>query len=383
MPRRATQDLDQHPYLQGIVLPIKCRVEEEDSTDPKQCKPMDNRALAPPSGEAPSGSHNNSAALDTNVINSSTASAALTGSASSSESSESPPFSTSTPAAEPTCNESLSVQTQEQGRISVDQKPTSKAGMPGWATGDPFFDTMAGMDSQEYRQYLDGLPRDQYEQQEATATCSTCPDQEPMAASTLSTSPDANIGLDHWNRTREQWTMGRWHVVPSPNSNNPALNAIHPGNHGAIYRSLINDRKRLSKPIPLPLVVGTHCCSMIILNHHLASSNCYFLSRCMIDQSTRQWLETGWGLARESSTATTTTSTGISPYIRTLVYTITRHQRLCSRIFVNTFATHPEEAIGTCDALLKLGRRTPGQVREREAGYFIDNVERQGFSSPG
>ncbi|KAF9122647.1 hypothetical protein BGW39_009607 [Mortierella sp. 14UC] len=49
--------------------------------------------------------------------------------------------------------------------------------------------------------------------------------------------------------------MGRWHVVQSANSQNPALNAIHPGNHDAIYDSLVYDRKRLSKPIPLPLVI--------------------------------------------------------------------------------------------------------------------------------
>ncbi|KAG0326837.1 hypothetical protein BGZ99_008939 [Dissophora globulifera] len=49
----------------------------------------------------------------------------------------------------------------------------------------------------------------------------------------------SNTGLDHWNRTREQWTKGQWHIVPSENSNNPALSAIHPGNHDAIYDSLV------------------------------------------------------------------------------------------------------------------------------------------------
>ncbi|KAG0331428.1 hypothetical protein BG004_001666, partial [Podila humilis] len=64
----------------------------------------------------------------------------------------------------------------------------------------------------------------------------------------------ASTGLEHWNRTREAWTKGQWHVVPSENSNNPALVALsNPGNHNAIYDSLVYDRKRLSKPIPLPL----------------------------------------------------------------------------------------------------------------------------------
>ncbi|KAF9993234.1 hypothetical protein BGZ79_002117 [Entomortierella chlamydospora] len=139
---------------------------------------------------------------------------------------------------------------------------TTSVDRPSWATGDPFFDTMAGMDSPEYRKYYVKTTDDQLE--EATATMSIA-DQTSNGEGSSSTAPtdvsassstsDASIGLDHWNKTREQWTKGRWHVVPSPNSNNPALNAIHPGNHDAIYDSLVYDRKRLSKPIPLPLVI--------------------------------------------------------------------------------------------------------------------------------
>ncbi|KAF9361220.1 hypothetical protein BGX26_005044 [Mortierella sp. AD094] len=140
---------------------------------------------------------------------------------------------------------------------------TTSADRPNWATGDPFFDTMAGMDSPEYRKHY-AETTDSRPLEEATATMSITDQTSNGEGSSSSTSIDvsassstsnASIGLDHWNRTREQWTKGRWHVVPSPNSNNPALSAIHPGNHDAIYDSLVYDRKRLSKPIPLPLVI--------------------------------------------------------------------------------------------------------------------------------
>ncbi|KAI1316497.1 hypothetical protein EDD11_009910 [Mortierella claussenii] len=138
---------------------------------------------------------------------------------------------------------------------------------------------MAGMGSPEYRQfYTDGSALSNQDQElgRAAATitisdpCSkkdmTCISASTEAAAgtesgasstTSATASDLypNIGLDHWNKTREQWTKGRWHIVPSANSNNPALSAIHPGNHDAIYDSLVYDRKRLSKPIPLPLVI--------------------------------------------------------------------------------------------------------------------------------
>ncbi|KAF9178554.1 hypothetical protein BGZ51_007676, partial [Haplosporangium sp. Z 767] len=41
--------------------------------------------------------------------------------------------------------------TVNPGALPVNAAPVEK---PAWATGDPFFDTMAGMDSSEYRQYL-------------------------------------------------------------------------------------------------------------------------------------------------------------------------------------------------------------------------------------
>lgn len=163
--------------------------------------------------------------------------------------------------------------TVNPGALPVNAAPVEK---PAWATGDPFFDTMAGMDSSEYRQYLNQVSQknitsaanDQIEGLVSTANSmalseqiavSDGPSNQSSLTATGAASSSAtyiNTGLEHWNRTREQWTKGRWHVVPSANSNNPALSAIHPGNHDAIYDSLVYDRKRLSKPIPLPLVVG-------------------------------------------------------------------------------------------------------------------------------
>lgn len=148
---------------------------------------------------------------------------------------------------------------------------------PSWATGDPFFDTMAGMDTPEYHQYHNQLTSVSSTTDNHLASCTAqslsidgSGDQQQQEPSGSSSSPsqqqqeqglgqgpsDATTGLEHWNRTREEWTKGRWHVVQSANSQNPALNAIHPGNHDAIYDSLVYDRKRLSKPIPLPLVVS-------------------------------------------------------------------------------------------------------------------------------
>ena len=121
----------------------------------------------------------------------------------------------------------------------------SQVERPSWATGDPFFDTMAGMERSEDRSYHQDLV-------ESTATMALA---NSDASKDTSTSEYTNTGLDHWNRTREEWTRGQWHVVRSANSANPALSAIHPKNHDAIYDSLVYDRKRLSKPIPLPLVV--------------------------------------------------------------------------------------------------------------------------------
>jgi hypothetical protein len=158
---------------------------------------------------------------------------------------------------------------------------------PEWATGDPFFDTMAGMDTPEYHDYHNhliaisgasassGAHADDLVSSTAAISIVDGNQQQlqrglSVSSSATTTAPssqqqpaDATTGLEHWNRTREQWTKGRWHVVQSANSHNPALNAIHPGNHDAIYDSLVYDRKRLSKPIPLPLVVSRLYLSII------------------------------------------------------------------------------------------------------------------------
>ncbi|KAF9930366.1 hypothetical protein BGZ67_005855 [Mortierella alpina] len=112
---------------------------------------------------------------------------------------------------------------------------------------------MAGMEPSEDLSYQKDLV-------DSTATMALASSDKSnnntSATSDETTSEYTNTGLDHWNRTREQWTRGQWHVVRSANSANPALSAIHPKNHDAIYDSLVYDRKRLSKPIPLPLVVS-------------------------------------------------------------------------------------------------------------------------------
>ncbi|KAF9419535.1 hypothetical protein BGZ76_004240 [Entomortierella beljakovae] len=115
---------------------------------------------------------------------------------------------------------------------------------------------MAGLESTECRKYyINTSPETIQSLESVTAAMDIA--EKPSNKENISDTPssDDSIGLDHWNRTREKWTQGRWHVVPSANSNNPALNAIHPGNHDAIYDSLVYDHKRLSKPIPLPLVI--------------------------------------------------------------------------------------------------------------------------------
>ena len=177
---------------------------------------------------------------------------------------------------------------EQQANSNSNTVLTTAPRKPDWATGDPFFDTMAGMEgTPEYQEYLNSLLANS----QAAATSATHPQDlsevtaslslqgggssnviapmDPTSSSSSSTSttatttgactngsePAATTGIDHWNRTREKWTGGRWHAVQSANSVNPALSAIHPGNHDAIYDSLVYDRKRLSKPIPLPLVV--------------------------------------------------------------------------------------------------------------------------------
>ncbi|KAG0305814.1 hypothetical protein BGZ98_003530 [Dissophora globulifera] len=134
---------------------------------------------------------------------------------------------------------------------------------------------MAGMDSSEYQRYymtdastgsqgphqqgslnvgINSMTISEGDSHLTSGPASAAGSSSPETPTSESSANITNTGLDHWNRTREQWTKGQWHIVPSENSNNPALSAIHPGNHDAIYDSLVYDRKRLSKPIPLPLV---------------------------------------------------------------------------------------------------------------------------------
>ncbi|CAG8506896.1 6062_t:CDS:2 [Funneliformis caledonium] len=65
-----------------------------------------------------------------------------------------------------------------------------------------------------------------------------------------------NEGLTLWNRRREMWIRGNMeNSGPSSNRNNPALANITPNNYHSIYDSLIHEKKKLAKPVPLPYVI--------------------------------------------------------------------------------------------------------------------------------
>ncbi|CAG8468850.1 1372_t:CDS:2, partial [Acaulospora colombiana] len=74
------------------------------------------------------------------------------------------------------------------------------------------------------------------------------------------TRPYVNEGLELWNKRRELWTRGNHdpnslQSLPSENRNNPALANITPLNYNYIYDSLVHEKKKLVKPIPLSYVV--------------------------------------------------------------------------------------------------------------------------------
>ena len=63
-------------------------------------------------------------------------------------------------------------------------------------------------------------------------------------------------GLELWNKRREMWIRGNNdNLEASSNRNNPALANITPNNYHSIYDSLIYEKKKLAKPVPLPYVV--------------------------------------------------------------------------------------------------------------------------------
>jgi len=247
----ASQDLDQRILASHHY----CQERSRDNTADR-IESMDNNTLAPPPDAACS-SH--ASTLDASAIDNNTAPATFTGSVAPVSSGS--PSAAQTTVAEPTAPLSVPVSSLSTGQMQAQTtrpvaqpRPSLTTRKPEWATGDPFFDTMAGMDSTEYRQYHAGLCLDQHLEEAGTSIAPS--DKTSATGAESSPSPHSNIGLEHWNRTREQWTMGKWQAVPSPNGSNPALSAIHPGNHSTIYRSLVNDRKRLTKPIPLPLAVS-------------------------------------------------------------------------------------------------------------------------------
>jgi hypothetical protein len=73
-----------------------------------------------------------------------------------------------------------------------------------------------------------------------------------------SNSSSGEYGLELWNKRRELWIRGNSdNPESSSNRNNPALANITPNNYHSIYDSLIHEKKKLAKPVPLPYVV---CC---------------------------------------------------------------------------------------------------------------------------
>ncbi|CAG8758157.1 20699_t:CDS:2 [Gigaspora rosea] len=70
------------------------------------------------------------------------------------------------------------------------------------------------------------------------------------------TSEFVNEGLEFWNKRRELWTRGNQNSSgTSDNRNNPALMNITPNNYNSIYNSLVYEKKKLAKPVPLPYVI--------------------------------------------------------------------------------------------------------------------------------
>ncbi|KAG0243798.1 hypothetical protein BGW41_001310 [Actinomortierella wolfii] len=135
--------------------------------------------------------------------------------------------------------------------------------LPSWATGDPFFDTMAGMDPEEYNAlYKQGQTNgagqtDGLSIENKMATLSTAAEGEDGEGKAVQMDQDPNVGLAYWNKRREEWTGGKWNKVESENRDNPLLKVFEvTSKHVAIYDSLVYEKRRLHKPIPLPLVVS-------------------------------------------------------------------------------------------------------------------------------
>ncbi|CAI2161992.1 5061_t:CDS:2 [Funneliformis geosporum] len=75
-------------------------------------------------------------------------------------------------------------------------------------------------------------------------------------SSSSSSGEYVNEGLELWNRRREMWIKGNIdNSGPSSNRNNPALANITPNNYHSIYDSLVHEKKKLAKPVPLPYVI--------------------------------------------------------------------------------------------------------------------------------
>ncbi|CAG8739306.1 7589_t:CDS:2 [Racocetra persica] len=71
-----------------------------------------------------------------------------------------------------------------------------------------------------------------------------------------STSEFVNEGLEFWNKRRELWTRENQNISGTfDNKDNPALSNITPSNYNSIYDSLVHEKKKLVRPVPLPYVV--------------------------------------------------------------------------------------------------------------------------------
>ncbi|GBB85124.1 hypothetical protein RclHR1_01170008 [Rhizophagus clarus] len=103
------------------------------------------------------------------------------------------------------------------------------------------------------------------EQQFTTTQPITSPFYDSQISSTIvpenndvgsSNGSSGEYGLELWNKRREMWIKGNSNnPESSSNRNNPALANITPNNYYSIYDSLVHDKKRLAKPVPLPYVI--------------------------------------------------------------------------------------------------------------------------------
>ncbi|KAI9026261.1 hypothetical protein DFJ74DRAFT_704741 [Hyaloraphidium curvatum] len=84
----------------------------------------------------------------------------------------------------------------------------------------------------------------------------------PHAAPPLPPRPaKPDVGIDHWNRRRAEWTKN--HAPPElpppqgpPSSRYPFLDEITPQHFDSVYSSLVTAQRRFTRPMPLDFVTA-------------------------------------------------------------------------------------------------------------------------------